>query len=224
MGLSTRIFTFGLMAAAASLLCAAPPAGSRGGVRAAAAPSHSPAPLGLGRSYGFTGINPGALNSRGAYGHGYRRLPVSYFFAPYYYPGLGYGAGAYDSGGYGYDAAAAQGQDPNADGLTQGQYALGAQIAQLQEQVAGLGAGQQQPSYPAPQASAPPTPPQPPVTLVLRSGQHLRVQNFAVMGQTFWDFTSQPTRKIPVEAIDIPASTQATEAQGGEFPSLTGGE
>jgi len=60
------------------------------------------------------------------------------------------------------------------------------------------------------------TNPQVPITLVLRNGQQIQVQNYAVMDQTFWDFTRQPARKIPVSSIDIAASTRATEAKGAE--------
>jgi hypothetical protein len=64
--------------------------------------------------------------------------------------------------------------------------------------------------------------PQVPITLVLRNGQQIQVQNYAVMDHTFWDFTRQPARRIPVSNIDIAASTRATEATGAEFPQLNG--
>jgi hypothetical protein len=41
-----------------------------------------------------------------------------------------------------------------------------------------------------------------------------------VVDGTFWDFTNQLTRKIPISSIDIPASQKATEDAGAEFPQL----
>jgi hypothetical protein len=49
------------------------------------------------------------------------------------------------------------------------------------------------------------------------------VQNYAVMNGVLWDFSRQPTRKIPIASIDVSASTSATEANGGEFPQLNSG-
>jgi hypothetical protein len=58
------------------------------------------------------------------------------------------------------------------------------------------------------------------VTLVLRDGQRLSVENYAVMNQTFWNFSKRPAQRIPISSIDVAASTKATEAEGGEFPQL----
>jgi hypothetical protein len=58
------------------------------------------------------------------------------------------------------------------------------------------------------------------VTVVLRNGQKLQVQNYAVMGDSFWDFSRQPARRIPLSSVDITASTKATEANGGQFPAI----
>ncbi|HMF74764.1 MAG TPA: hypothetical protein VK604_03790, partial [Bryobacteraceae bacterium] len=104
-------------------------------------------------------------------------------------------------------------------------------IQQLSEQVQQLGAQQlgaqqmnaQQGSYPAAPPSAPipdPSPAPTPVTVVLRSGQKIQVQNYAVMGDSFWDFSRQPARRIPLSSIDVGASTKATQASGGEFPAF----
>ncbi len=81
----------------------------------------------------------------------------------------------------------------------------------------------QQAQAPAYTSQQEPATPQVPVTLVLRSGQQIEVQNYAVMDQTFWDFTNQPARKIPLSNIDVAASAKATEAKGGEFPSIDAG-
>lgn len=203
---------------------AAPAAHATGGGHAFSSPRVGSAPFGTipAASPGYTGIRPGALRSNGSsrYGYGrrdFRQVPYGYFFAPYYYPYLGYADSAYsDYGygpGYGDDAAA----DPNAQGALMAQDMLGDQLNRLGADVEQLKYGQQPP---APLVQQDPQPPQAPVTLVLLNGQHLQVQNYAVMDQTFWDFSAQPTRKIPISNIDVAASAKATMANGGDFPEL----
>lgn len=186
-----------------------------------AAPRVGTAPLGLTpQAAGYTGIRPGALRSYGIgrnYRRNYARVPYGYFFAPYYYPLLDYASSTYPDYGEGYDMAAA---DPNAQGDVMAENMLGDQINRLSAEVDQLRYGQQQPMAPAPGSEQDPQPPSAPVTLVLRNGQQLRVQNYAVMGQTFWDFSTQPTQKIPIANIDVAASAKATMASGGEFPQL----
>jgi hypothetical protein len=158
----------------------------------------------------------GARNCGAAY-------PFAYWLAPYYYPndyGNPYG------GGPDYGMA----ENPNAQAAVMAQQALVEQVQKLSAQVAQLQEGQQsraqpftphqQEAQPQPESQPEPQPPPIPVTLILRDGQHLQVQNYAVMDHMFWDFSRQPTRKIPISSIDIAASARATEAKGGEFPQL----
>lgn len=152
-------------------------------------------------------------------------MVIGYFFTPYYYPFLDYGDTGYD-----YPP-----EDSGADAAAQSSYmqnVLGAQVQQLSAEVEQLREqqGPGVPQAPAYNESGPPPspstqneePPIPPITIVLRNGQQFHVKNYAVMDQTFWDFTQQPARKIPVSSIDIPASTRATEASGAEFPQIAG--
>ena len=179
---------------------------------------------------GYTGIQPGALNSHGYYGRDFgrrefrgrdfrgrdfRRVPYEYFFAPYYYPSLDYTNSAYADYGPGFDPGAG----PDAQGAMMAQNMLGEQINRLSAEVEQLKYGQQAPP-PALATREDSQPPPPPVTVVLRNGQQIKVQDYAVMNQTFWDFSSQPTRKIPIANIDVAASAKATAAGGGEFPQL----
>jgi hypothetical protein len=145
--------------------------------------------------------------------------PFAYWLAPYYYPndyGNSYAAGP----DYG------MGPDPNVQAAVAAQNALVEQVQKLSDQVAQLQEGQQsRAQLPAPQQEVQPearpqSPPPIPVTLILRDGQQFQVQNYAVTDHTFWDFSRQPTRKIPISSIDITASARATEAKGGEFPQL----
>jgi hypothetical protein len=99
---------------------------------------------------------------------------------------------------------------------------LGGEIQRLSDEIDRLKTAQQDPPQPA--AVADPLPPTPPITLVLRNGKQLEVQNYAVMDQTFWDFSNQPGRRIPIASIDVDASIKLTEAKGVEFPRLDAGK
>ncbi len=201
-----------------------------GGGRPFPVRTFGPPPLGLrAPAAGFTGIDPGALRSQPrsfGHGHGRNRAPQA-FFAPYYYPFLGYDTSGYDAYPP-YETA----QDPAAQTAAVTGNLLGQQIEDLSAQVEELRneqeAARAQQTMPAPplQSAAPAAetqlPQAPPVKLVLRSGQQVQIQNYAVVDGTLWDFTSQPTRRIPVANIDIPASQKATEESGGEFPRLSG--
>lgn len=185
-----------------------------------------PPPLGLRAPVaGYTGINPGALKSSSHfYRRDYRHVPQAYFFAPYYYPFLGYSDSSFDAYPP-YDAA----QDPNVQSAEVTANMLGQQIQNLSAQIDQLRMDQEsahnqqaQPSPDGPAMVQPEQqlPPTPPIKLVLRTGQQLQVQDYAVVDGTFWDFTNQLTRKIPISSIDIPASQKATEDAGAEFPQL----
>jgi hypothetical protein len=134
---------------------------------------------------------------------------------------LDYGSSFYDSPSYapGYGA----GQDPGEQTAEVTANLLGEQIERLSGEVEQLRSEQQNANY-APQVNAaPPADPPPapaPVILVLRNGQQIQVQNYAVMEKTFWDFSKQPARRIPLSSIDIAASSKATQANGGDFPAL----
>jgi len=234
-----RFITRVLLLVALSLAVASALLAQRGGARSSApsggrsfsSPRVGTAPFGTvpPASAGYTGIRSGALQSHGgglrsygasrSYGRGrdFRRVPYAYF-EPYYYPYLGYSDFAYPNYGYdpGYDYDAAA--DPNAQGALMAENMLGDQLNRLGAEVEEMKYGQQQPPATLPRED--PQPPQAPVTLVLRNGQQLQVQNYAVMDQTFWDFSAQPTRKIPIANIDLAASAKATIANGGDFPDL----
>jgi hypothetical protein len=172
----------------------------------------------------FSGIDPGAYKSfPHHFRHDYRNVPQPYFFAPYYYPFLGYNDSSFEAYPP-YDPA----QDPNVQSAAVTANLLGQQIQDLSAQIDELrneqrtARNQQNPS--SPEVSAPEQqeqlPPAPPIKLVLRTGQQIQVQDYAIVDGTFWDFTNQPTRRIPISGIDIPASQKATEESGAEFPRL----
>ncbi len=208
------------------------------------APFHMPSTIGIGRSsragsapvYGnnFAGRYPGFSQGRGTYprspygpwrrGSRYGRfnygLPYAYFGSPYYLPFLD---GPYADD---FDSYNSPGDNDAQGGAPADDSGLGEQVQQLSAQINGLQNQLAQRTRPSPLAddsAPPPDPPSPPITVVLDSGQALKVRNYAVMGDTFWDFSSQPTRKIPLSKIDVPASSKASEANGAEFPQIGSG-
>jgi hypothetical protein len=164
-------------------------------------------------------IRPGGYRSGFGYGSGFG-----------YRPGFGYGSrrGAvaivpfypfYDSSNYSdssnyYDDAGAPGPpDAAAD--------YGPPSPDYYQPPYGPGDGT--PSYPSGQAPPihdAPLENQPPITVVLQSGQQLVIQNYAVMNGMLWDFSKPAVRKIPLASIDLSASARATSAAGAEFPEL----
>jgi hypothetical protein len=157
----------------------------------------------------------GKRNYRGGYGYGYG-LP--------FFPFLATTGSSFDDNSYYPPPQPAEGFDaPLAmdNGVGQQLQQLSAQLNDLQNQLNQKQAMPSQDSEPQPPAAPPP--PAKPITVVLNNGQTVHVQDYAVMGNTLWDLSSQPVKKIPAASIDIPASIKATEATGIEFPEFSGG-
>lgn len=57
----------------------------------------------------------------------------------------------------------------------------------------------------------------PPTVLVFHDQHKQEVQNYAIVGQTLWNFSGQRTQKIPLSDLDLIATAEANEARGGEF-------
>jgi hypothetical protein len=56
-----------------------------------------------------------------------------------------------------------------------------------------------------------------PTQLVFRDKRTEEVQNYAIVGQTFWILSAQRARKIPLADLDIPATKKANDDRGVEF-------
>jgi hypothetical protein len=173
------------------------------------------------------GINRGALNNgygRNGYGYGYRG--GFYYLPPYFLNDYDYGYG-YDSP-YAYNQApqdySDQSSDASANMLSDQVAQLSAQVQSLQDQrniPYAAAPGPYRPPYNAPPAMAEDeTPSSPPLTLVMRDGKQMQLKNYAVMGRTIWDFSTQPAKRIPLANVDVAASRSATEASGAEFPEI----
>ena len=57
-----------------------------------------------------------------------------------------------------------------------------------------------------------------PATVLVFHDQHREeVQNYAIVGQTLWNFAPQHTEKIPLSDLDLPATTKANDDLGLTF-------
>lgn len=75
-------------------------------------------------------------------------------------------------------------------------------------------------SRPAPApgpATDPPSPIIPATVLVFRDQHQQEVQNYAIVGQTLWNFAPQRTQKIPLADLDLAATQKANDDRGVTF-------
>ena len=129
----------------------------------------------------------------------------------YGYPGY-YGYPYYDS----YDNASEEsypsynysGSDDNQSGQMQQD-----KIDRLEDEVAQL-REQRNSSRPPSQAK---TDVRASTMLVFRDQHTQDVQNYAIVGETLWIFDAQKATKIPVDNLDIPATTKANDDRGIDF-------
>jgi len=57
-----------------------------------------------------------------------------------------------------------------------------------------------------------------PATVLIFRDQHKQeVQNYAIVGQTLWNFAPEHTQKIPLSDLDLPATTKANDEHGVAF-------
>ena len=66
--------------------------------------------------------------------------------------------------------------------------------------------------------------PEPATALVFRDQHKLEVQNYAIVGQTLWNFAPGHTQKIPLSDIDLPATTKVNDERGVDFRLPGAGE
>lgn len=53
--------------------------------------------------------------------------------------------------------------------------------------------------------------------LVFQDKHTQEVQNYAIVGQTFWIFDGEQTKKIPLSALDVAATIKANDSRGVDF-------
>jgi hypothetical protein len=57
----------------------------------------------------------------------------------------------------------------------------------------------------------------PPTVLVFRDQHKVEIRNYAIVGQTLWNFSLQRTEKIPISNLDLIATTKANDERGLTF-------
>ena len=57
----------------------------------------------------------------------------------------------------------------------------------------------------------------PATVLVFRDQHKQEIHNYAIVGQTLWNFSPQRTQKIPLSNLDLPATEKANEDRGVDF-------
>jgi hypothetical protein len=57
----------------------------------------------------------------------------------------------------------------------------------------------------------------PATVLVFRDEHKQEVHNYAIVGQTLWNFAPQHTQKIPLSDLDLPATTKENDEHGVDF-------
>ncbi len=157
-------------------------------------------------SYGFR--NPCYGYACRGYGWGYG-WPWAY--GAYYDPWLWNSDSSYDNDYYNNLAAANQ----------MNQQSLDEQQMRRQEEQDGDQDAYADRSYAPPRDSATSEPQGasiiPPTVLVFRDQHKEEVHNYAIVGQTLWNFSSQRTEKIPLAYLDLPATTKANDDRGVTF-------
>jgi hypothetical protein len=79
-------------------------------------------------------------------------------------------------------------------------------------------------SDPAPSESQQGTAILPPTVLIFRDQHKQEIGNYAIVGQTLWNFSPQRTQKIPLSDLDLPATTKANDDRGLTFRVPASGE
>ncbi len=70
---------------------------------------------------------------------------------------------------------------------------------------------------PRAQEDTTPDPPATPTVLVFRDQHKQEVNNYAIVGQTLWNFAPQKTQKIPLADLDIQATVRVNDDHGVSF-------
>lgn len=128
--------------------------------------------------------------------------------------GVGYGYPIF-SGDPGWSGDPMQSNPPYDSSYDQDRQRQQNQIDRLSEEVARL---QQER-----QASGPSSQSQPKASirgetvLIFRDKHSEEVQNYAILGKTFWIFNEERARKIPIAELDVPATIKANQDRGIDF-------
>ena len=177
-----------------------------------AAPSRGSANYGarIGGTYNPGYHPPGATICRSGYGC---RTTFNYRSTPYYYgvyPYVWYPFYGWDSG------------NSSSPADSDSQQALADEQRRNAELAAALADQQDRESEPPPAREYQCGPPNvrddtPRTILIFSNGVHAEIQNYAIMGDTLYDFSAQRTRKILLSQLDLYATIKANDDRGIEF-------
>jgi hypothetical protein len=170
---------------------------------------------------GFGGVQRGNVNlvigSFGRPGFGYRRgrygrgWPYAGYYGYPYYGWWGYGDDSYSSDSYqnypAYDSNAYADNDRQQAAIDR----LEAEVDRLSQEREARESQGSNASQARPKSVSPPT------ELVFRDKHTEEVQNYAIVGQTFWILNAEKARRIPIAQLDIPATEKANEDRGVDF-------
>jgi len=178
---------------------------------------------------GFRGRRPRSYGySNGCYGYPCRGYgyysPWAYgYYDPYWYdPYWFWDSDSSDDNSNSYDQNVAEAAEMNRQSL--------AQQAEERQMMRQEQADGDQDAYARPvpmrpvQHEAVGAPILPDTMLVFRDQHKQEVRNYAIVGQTLWNFAPQHTEKIPLSDLDLPATTKANEERGVTFRIPAGGE
>jgi hypothetical protein len=181
-------------------------------------------PMMMNRSRGFAGVQRGGVHFvMGGFGHPvsspfffhhhrrfFRSWPYAgYYGYPYYSYPWDYGDNSYSADSY-QNYPASDYSTAYADNSRQQ-----AEIDRLENEVDRLREEREARESSASQAL--PKTEVPPTQLVFRDRRTEQVQNYAIVGKTFWVLDAQRAKKIPLAELDIAATKKANDDRGIEF-------
>jgi hypothetical protein len=91
-------------------------------------------------------------------------------------------------------------------------------VLQLELTLAQIQAQNAQPEALARVEEMPPPEPSPTIVLVLKNGQRIEAQGYALAGDTLWIFTPSGTQRMLLSNVNVAATRRATPKGGIDFP------
>ncbi len=147
-------------------------------------------------------LRNGLRNRLGAYGYGCSFYGCGWGYGGYGYPYLGGGIDPY----WWWDDDSSSDQDQQDPAANDVQQSVGNQDLYARATPA-----------PAPRRDKQATEIVAATVLVFRDQHKQEVQNYAIVGQTLWNFAPGRTEKIPLSDLDLPATTKANDERGVDF-------
>jgi len=95
--------------------------------------------------------------------------------------------------------------------------ALRSQVQELSQQIEQLRQELRFDPLPPTPAQTTPQPPPIPTVLVFRDGRRMEIQNYAIVGQTFWALEERVSTKIALSDLDLEATQRENRARGVRF-------